>query len=58
MAKNEGQNTKTRGVRLTVESLTLLNKMGINLSQLVQKAVDKVVKHRKCPVCGSTISKK
>lgn len=55
---NTEPTTKTRGVRLRDDSLEFLESNGVNLSQLVQKTIDKMQKSGKCSVCGSIISKK
>ena len=46
---------KSTSVRVDPKKLEDLNKMGLSLTDIVQSALDKALKSKRCPTCGKKI---
>lgn len=42
----------TRSIRLSKDDLDSLEKLGVDVSELVRDTISKVVKTKTCPTCG------
>ena len=56
--KKTESGTKTRGVRLRLDSFENIDKTDLNLSAFVQNALDEHFKSNKCACCGAITKKK